>query len=208
MLFIILLNEQRNFSKINCVHRPFGLLSRPQLVRNHFLVTLPKRQQVDMVQRFGHFRWSLKRQSPDYKKEWLYKSLCNEKMESVIALKLLKSLRWMLPQSFKKVWPLEKIFKKSWNKLIFRANFLTFAKYQSNTSWLKITKEEWTLYPTGNWFLNHVCCNSCRGCFIFRYTVVSFPLDSHPPYVEEKLLKNTSENSKLPDLSPRFLSCW
>ena len=32
-----------------------------------FLVSLPKKQQVDMVQPFGHFRWSLKHQSPDYK---------------------------------------------------------------------------------------------------------------------------------------------
>ena len=36
---------------------PCVLLSRPQLVRNHFLVSLPKKQQVDIVQPFGHFRW-------------------------------------------------------------------------------------------------------------------------------------------------------
>ena len=29
---------------------------------------LPKKQQDDVVQPFGHFRWSLKRQSADYKK--------------------------------------------------------------------------------------------------------------------------------------------
>ena len=40
-------------------------LSRPQLVRDHFLLSLPKKQQVDMVQPFGHFRGSLKRQSPN-----------------------------------------------------------------------------------------------------------------------------------------------
>ena len=32
------------------------LLSRPQLVRNHFLVSLPTKQQNEMVQPFGHFR--------------------------------------------------------------------------------------------------------------------------------------------------------
>ena len=45
---------------------PWVLLFRPQLVRNHFLVSLLKKQQADIVQPFGHFRWSLKRQSPDY----------------------------------------------------------------------------------------------------------------------------------------------
>ena len=32
------------------------LLPQSQLVRNHFLVLLPKKQQVDMMQLFGHFR--------------------------------------------------------------------------------------------------------------------------------------------------------
>ena len=31
------------------------------------MVWLLEKQQGDMVQPFGHFRWSLKRQSPDYK---------------------------------------------------------------------------------------------------------------------------------------------
>ena len=41
---------------------PWVLLSQSQLVRNHFLVSLPKKQQVHMVQLFGHYRWRLKRQ--------------------------------------------------------------------------------------------------------------------------------------------------
>ena len=32
------------------------LLSQPQLVRNHVLVSLPKKEQDDMVQPFGLFR--------------------------------------------------------------------------------------------------------------------------------------------------------
>ena len=39
------------------------LQSRPQLVGNHFLVSLPEKQQDFMMQPFGHFRLSLKRQS-------------------------------------------------------------------------------------------------------------------------------------------------
>ena len=35
---------------------PWVLLSRPQLVRNHFLVPLPKKQQDDTVQPLVHFR--------------------------------------------------------------------------------------------------------------------------------------------------------
>ena len=34
---------------------PLGLSPWPQLVRNHFLESLPKKQQDDMVQPFGHF---------------------------------------------------------------------------------------------------------------------------------------------------------
>ena len=30
------------------------------------MVALPKKQQVDMVQSFGHFWWGLKHPSPDY----------------------------------------------------------------------------------------------------------------------------------------------
>ena len=42
------------------------LLSRLQLVRNHCLMSLSKKQQVDMGEPFGHFWWSLKHPSPDY----------------------------------------------------------------------------------------------------------------------------------------------
>ena len=45
---------------------PLSVIFRPQLVRNHFFVPLPKKQQDYMVQPFGHFRCSLKRQNPDY----------------------------------------------------------------------------------------------------------------------------------------------
>ena len=59
------------------------LLSRPQLVRNHFLVSLPKKQQDDMVQLFGHCRCSLKRQSPDYSTMKTEKEcLCYEEVEA------------------------------------------------------------------------------------------------------------------------------
>ena len=54
------------FQNLLCLWAPWVLLSRSQLVRNHSLVSLPKKQQDDMVQPFGHFRWSLKRQSPDH----------------------------------------------------------------------------------------------------------------------------------------------
>ena len=55
------------FQNLLCSWTPWVLLSRPQLVRNHFLVSLPKKKQDDMLQPFVHFRWSLKRQSSDYK---------------------------------------------------------------------------------------------------------------------------------------------
>ena len=61
MLFVILLKEQWSFSKICCVHG--SLECRHQLVRNQILVSLPIKQQVEMVQHFGHFWWSLKDQS-------------------------------------------------------------------------------------------------------------------------------------------------
>ena len=64
VLFIILLNERWNFSKICWTHGHLG--SRPELVRNHFLVSLLKKQQVYIVQPLGHFLWSLKSQSLDY----------------------------------------------------------------------------------------------------------------------------------------------
>ena len=35
--------------------------------------SLPKKQQDDTVQRFGHFRGSLQRQSPDYKYHYMLK---------------------------------------------------------------------------------------------------------------------------------------
>ena len=54
LLFIILLNEQWSFSKIYCT--PWVLLTRSQVVRNHFLVLLAKEQQVDMVQLIGHLQ--------------------------------------------------------------------------------------------------------------------------------------------------------
>ena len=55
------------FQNLVCLWTPWVLLSRLQLVRNHFLVSLPKKQQVDVVQPSGHIRWSLKHQSPaDY----------------------------------------------------------------------------------------------------------------------------------------------
>ena len=54
----------------------FSLLDDPTLnanlwkqfwfLRNLLLVSLPKKPQHDMVKRFDHFRWSLKRQSPGY----------------------------------------------------------------------------------------------------------------------------------------------
>ena len=44
------------------------LLSQPQLVRNDFFVSLPKKQQEDMVQPFGHFRCNLERQSRENNK--------------------------------------------------------------------------------------------------------------------------------------------
>ena len=43
------------------------LMSQLELVRNHFLVSLPKKTTSWYVAMFGHFQWSLKRQSPDYK---------------------------------------------------------------------------------------------------------------------------------------------
>ena len=57
-----------------CLWTLWVLLSRPQLVRNHVLVSLPQKQQDGMVQPFGHFWSSLKRQSPDYFQRILYKS--------------------------------------------------------------------------------------------------------------------------------------
>ena len=35
---------------------PLGIIVLAQLVRNHFLASLPKRQQVGMVQHFGIFQ--------------------------------------------------------------------------------------------------------------------------------------------------------
>ena len=54
------------FQNFLCSWTSWVLLSRPQLVRNHFLASLPKRRQDDMFQPVAHFRWSLKRQSSDY----------------------------------------------------------------------------------------------------------------------------------------------
>ena len=44
------------FQNLLCSWTPWELLSWSQLVRNYFLVSLPKKQQVDMVQPFGKFR--------------------------------------------------------------------------------------------------------------------------------------------------------
>ena len=54
------------FQNLRCSWIPWVLLSRHQLVRNHFLMLLSKKQQDGLVQPFVHLRWSLKRQSPDY----------------------------------------------------------------------------------------------------------------------------------------------
>ena len=53
------------FQNLLCSLTPWVLLSQSQLVRNHFLVSLPKKEQDYMEQPFGHFRWSLQRQSPE-----------------------------------------------------------------------------------------------------------------------------------------------
>ena len=53
------------FQNLLCSWNPWVLLSRSQLV-NPFLVSLPKKQQVNMTQAFGHFQWSLKCWSPNY----------------------------------------------------------------------------------------------------------------------------------------------
>ena len=44
------------FQNLLCLWTPWVLLSRLQLVKNHFLASLPKKQQVDVVQPFGHIR--------------------------------------------------------------------------------------------------------------------------------------------------------
>ena len=54
------------FQNLLCLWTPWELLSWFQLVRNHFLRSLPKKQQLDMVQPFGLFWWSFKSQTPDY----------------------------------------------------------------------------------------------------------------------------------------------
>ena len=60
------------------------LLYWPQLVRNHLLVSLPEKQQDDMVQPFGHFRWSLKRQSTNYYTEYWFKDgTCSIKKQNI-----------------------------------------------------------------------------------------------------------------------------
>ena len=46
------------FQNLLCSWTPWVFLSWLQLVK--------KKQQYDMVQSFGHFRWGLKRQSPDF----------------------------------------------------------------------------------------------------------------------------------------------
>ena len=53
------------FQNLLCWWTLWLLLSRPQIVRNHFLVQLPKKQQ-DMEQPFGWFQWILKCQSSNY----------------------------------------------------------------------------------------------------------------------------------------------
>ena len=55
------------FQNLLCLWTRWVFLSRPQLERNHFLVPLPKMQQVYMVQPFVHFRRSLKSHSLDYR---------------------------------------------------------------------------------------------------------------------------------------------
>ena len=54
------------FQNLPCSWTLWMLLSLPQLVTNHFLVSLPKKQQYDMEQPFGHLWWPLKHQSADY----------------------------------------------------------------------------------------------------------------------------------------------
>ena len=48
------------FQNLLCSWTTWMLLSRPKLVRDHFLVSSPKNQKDDMVQPFGHFRRPLK----------------------------------------------------------------------------------------------------------------------------------------------------
>ena len=56
----------RFFQNLLCSWTVSVLLSQPQLVRKHFLLSSSKKQQDDMVQPFTHFRGSLKHQSTDY----------------------------------------------------------------------------------------------------------------------------------------------
>ena len=65
-LFVVHNLTLKFFRNLLCSWTPCVLLTQPQLLRNHFLVSLPKKQQDDMVQPFGHFQWSLRGQSPGY----------------------------------------------------------------------------------------------------------------------------------------------
>ena len=44
------------FPKFAVFMNPLGVIVPALLIRNHFLVSLPKKQQDDIVQPFGHFR--------------------------------------------------------------------------------------------------------------------------------------------------------
>ena len=45
---------------------PLGVIAPVAISKKSFLVSLPKKQQDDMVQPLGHVRWSLKGRNPDY----------------------------------------------------------------------------------------------------------------------------------------------
>ena len=92
------------------------LLSPSQLLRNHFLVSLPKKQQFHMAQPFDHFRWSFKRHRPSYYICNILISFCASQEKIKPTVNIFITMNSSINTKFTKSWLSNSVTKK---KIVF-----------------------------------------------------------------------------------------